>query len=223
MNGAGEPSTLQVGVIDYGGGNLRNVLNALHLVGVEGRLLAGPRDFESAELVVFPGVGAFGDCASQLDARGLRTPLVEWLRAGRPYLGFCLGYQMLFESSEECPDAKGLGHFTGQVARFPAGPLKVPHMGWNEVHFREPADPIWRGLGTSAYYYFVHSYFPVPEDQRLVACETEYGIRFASGVRDRSVLAVQFHPERSQSAGLRLLKNGLATLSNPPIPLQQPA
>lgn len=205
---------IRVGVVDYGGGNLRNVLNALHLLGMEGSLLGQARDFDAVDQVLFPGVGAFGDCAGQLDARDLRAPLRDWLRSGRPYFGICLGYQMLFEGSEESPGVEGLGHLAGRVTRFPTGTdLKVPHMGWNEARFRHPEDPLWAGLGGAAYFYFVHSYFPAPEDPSIIACETDYGVRFASGVRQGALAAVQFHPERSQSAGLRLVENFL--LSNP--------
>lgn len=204
---------IRVGVVDYGGGNLRNVLNALHLLGMEGSLLGQARDFDAVDQVLFPGVGAFGDCAGQLDARDLRAPLRDWLRSGRPYFGICLGYQMLFEGSEESPGVEGLGHLAGRVIRFPTGTdLKVPHMGWNEARFRHLEDPLWAGLGGAAYFYFVHSYFPAPEDPSIIACETDYGVRFASGVRQGALAAVQFHPERSQSAGLRLVENFL--LSN---------
>lgn len=201
----------RIGVIDYGGGNLRNVLNALECLGAPGRLVAGPGDFAGLEQLVFPGVGAFGDCVSNLDARGLRQPLLDWLGAGRPYFGICIGYQVLFGGSEECPGVAGLGHFAGQVRRFRAPGLKVPHMGWNTVDPVDPADPAWEGLPDRPHLYFVHSYYPEPEDDRVVAARTAYGVEFASAARQGAVFACQFHPERSQSAGLRVLRNFLAS------------
>ena len=199
-----------IGVIDYGAGNLRNVLNALGMIGAKARLVAGPEDFEGIGQLVFPGVGAFGDCVSHLDEQGLRAPLREWLAAGRPYFGICIGYQVLFEGSEECPGVEGLGHFRGQVGRFPESDLKVPHMGWNTLSIRDPRDPVWAGLPREPHLYFVHSYFPRPEDASIIAATTLYGVEFASAVRDGALFASQFHPERSQSAGLRVLKNFLA-------------
>ncbi|MBL9153587.1 MAG: imidazole glycerol phosphate synthase subunit HisH [Verrucomicrobiales bacterium] len=200
-----------IGVIDYGAGNLRNVLNALEMIGAaEVKLVAGPDDFEGVGQLVFPGVGAFGDCVSQLDRRGLREPLVGWLAADRPYFGICIGYQVLFEGSEECPGIAGLGHFRGQVGRFPTGDLKVPHMGWNTVVPQDPSDAVWAGLPARPHLYFVHSYFPRPDQAEIIAATTHYGVEFASAVRQGAIFASQFHPERSQSAGLRVLRNFLA-------------
>ena len=198
-----------IGVIDYGAGNLRNVLNALKIIGVSGELVASPGDFEGIDQLVFPGVGAFGDCVAHLDEQGLRDPLREWLAAGRPFFGICIGYQVLFESSEESPGVAGLGHFKGRVRRFPDSELKVPHMGWNTVRPGDPADPVWAGLPAEPHLYFVHSYFPEPEEGGLVAATADYGIEFAAAVRQGAIFASQFHPERSQSAGLRILKNFL--------------
>ena len=199
----------RIGVIDYGAGNLRNVLNALEVIGAPGRLVRGPADFEGVEQLIFPGVGAFGDSIANLDRQDLRTPLRDWLSEDRPFLGICIGYQVLFEDSEECPNVEGLGHFAGRVRRFPETGLKVPHMGWNTVTPRDPSDPIWQGLPEVPHLYFVHSYFPEPEDETIVAAHCEYGRPFAAAVRDGNVFASQFHPERSQSAGLRIMKNFL--------------
>ena len=136
----------RVGVIDYGGGNLRNVLNVLKFLGHEGSLVSSPADLASVDRLLFPGVGSFGDCIGELDRKQLREPLVEWITADRPYFGICLGYQVLFEKSRETPDAKGLGVFAGEVAHFPARPeLKVPHMGWNEVSPTDPSFYVWQG------------------------------------------------------------------------------
>ena len=206
-----EQGTGSIGVVDYGAGNLRNVLNGLSLIGSPGRLVRGPDDFDGIEQLIFPGVGAFGDSIANLDRQGLRVPLKEWLAADRPFFGICIGYQVLFESSEESPGVEGLGHFAGQVRRFPEGDLKVPHMGWNTVTPRDRRDPIWEGLPETPHLYFVHSYYPEPRDPDIVAACCQYGLEFAAAVRSGNVVACQFHPERSQSAGLRVMKNFLVS------------
>ena len=200
----------RVGVIDYGGGNLRNVLNVLRYLGREGSLVSAPEHLEKIDRLVFPGVGAFGDCVDDLDRKGLRAPLRQWLEDDRPYFGICLGYQVLFERSAESPDHEGLGFFRGGVKRFDPSPgLKIPHMGWNEVEPKNPDEPPWTGSPEPLHLYFVHSYHPVPDDEAIVASVTEYGPPFASSVRSGNVFACQFHPERSQEAGLRILGNFL--------------
>lgn len=200
----------RVGVVDYGGGNLRNVLNVLKFLGHEGSLVSGPRDLEAIDRLVFPGVGAFGDCAAELDRRDLRGAIASWVREDRPYFGICLGYQMLFERSSECPGVDGLGVFPGEVVRFPLDRgLKVPHMGWNRVDPVDRAHPVWKDAPDPLYLYFVHSYYPVPAERSIVASTTEYGEVFASSVASGNLFAGQFHPERSQEAGLRLMANFL--------------
>ncbi len=206
-------SNSKIGVVDYGGGNLQNVLNGLKLLGHEGTLVDGPEDLESISKLIFPGVGAFGDCAGVLDEKNLRGGLLEWLNAGKPFFGICLGYQVLFESSEENPDVKGLGFLKGKVRKFPmdAG-LKVPHMGWNTVSIKNRDLPIWDGLpeGDDPHLYFVHSFFPDPDDKSVIGSTANYGVEFASSVQvGDSIFACQFHPERSQDVGLRLMKNFL--------------
>jgi len=201
---------MRIGVVDYGGGNLRNVLNVLKHLGREGVLVSSPADLEQVDRLVFPGVGAFGDCVAELDRKGLRGPLREWLAADRPYCGICLGYQVLFERSAESPGVEGLGHFRGEVVRFPGGPgLKIPHMGWNEVEPTDRSHPVWRGLPDPLHLYYVHSYFPAPADEGIVAARTRYGVEFAAAVSQGNVFACQFHPERSQEAGLALVENFL--------------
>lgn len=207
--------TATIGVIDYGGGNLRNVLNALGSLGVRGKLIDGPGDLAGIDQLIFPGVGAFGDCARHLDRRDLRGPIRDWLAAGKPYLGICLGYQILFEGSEESPGSRGLEHFPGAVVRFPEGDLKVPHMGWNTVETRDPGAPIWEGLPPKPHFYFVHSYFPRPDSGAIVAATADYGLAFAAAIQDGPLFASQFHPERSQSAGLRVLRNFLVSTRKP--------
>ncbi len=197
-----------VGVIDYGGGNLRNVLNVLSHLGHEARLVTSPADLEEIDRLVFPGVGAFGDCVAELDRRGLRQPLLEWIAADLPYFGICLGYQVLFERSAESPGAAGLGVFGGEVVRFSEGSgLKIPHMGWNLVGPTDRSLAIWDGAPDPLYLYFVHSFHPVPTDGAIVASTTDYGGAFASSVSRGRLFACQFHPERSQEAGLRLMEN----------------
>ena len=200
---------MTVALIDYGAGNLRSVANALGAIGITPKIVADPADLEGASHLVLPGVGSFGDCMAQLAARDLVAPLREWVDAGKPYLGICLGYQILFEGSEETPGVAGLGALKGQVRRFQEAPgLKIPHMGWNSVVPRQPEAGYWKDLGPEPYFYYVHSYFPVPDDDSVIAAETTYGDdTFAAAVQRGPLLAAQFHPEKSQDAGLRLLGN----------------
>lgn len=198
---------MNAGLLDYGRGNLHSVEKALARNGAVVRRVREPKEAEGVDWLVLPGVGAFGDAMAALDERGLRDFLREWLEDERPFLGICLGYQLLFESSEESPGVRGLGWLPGRVVKFPAVVGKVPHMGWNEVRFR-PSSGLEQAGG---YYYHVHSYYPEGVPAELVACETEYGgIRFASGVRKGRMAAFQFHPEKSQKAGLDLLREVLA-------------
>lgn len=200
---------MRIGLIDYGAGNLQSVRNALRSLGFESLRVADAATLDRMETVVFPGVGAFGDSMRHLREQGLCDPLRAWIRGGRPFLGICIGYQVLFESSEESPGIEGLGLFPGTVVAMEAPGLKVPHMGWNVARPQDPADSLWRGLGTSAHFYFVHSYHPQPADPSLVAATTDYGTSFASAIRWATGAAVQFHPEKSQAAGLRFLQNFL--------------
>ena len=202
---------MKIALIDYGAGNLRSVANALNAIGVTPQLAEAPAALAGATHLVLPGVGSFGDCMGKLTARGLAEPIREWVAAGKPFLGICLGYQLLFESSEESPGVAGLGLVRGSVRRFEAKPgLKIPHMGWNSVVPRRPEAGHWAGLGDEPYFYYVHSYFPVPADDSVTAAETEYGgTTFAAAIELPNLLACQFHPEKSQDAGLRLLRNFL--------------
>lgn len=199
-----------IGVVDYGSGNLRSVCKALEASGAETRLLTSPGQLAGADALVVPGVGAFADCAANLRAAGLWEPLKEWIRAGRPYLGICLGYQLLFESSEESPGVEGLGVLAGKVVRFPSGTLKVPHMGWNNLTGLR--GPLYAGLPEGTPVYFVHSFYPVPDDPALASATCEYAAPFAASVSVGPLHATQFHPEKSQAAGLAILRNFLSTL-----------
>jgi glutamine amidotransferase len=206
-----ENGSKSIGVVDYGSGNLRSVCKALESVGASVSLVTEAAQLDRFDAIVVPGVGAFGDCADNLRASGLWEPLREWLQAGRPYLGICLGYQLLFESSEESPGRKGLGFLPGRVVRFRGEKLKIPHIGWNTL--RETRGAIYNSLAVDPYFYFVHSFFPVPADDDIVSARCEYGGSVAASISNGSLHATQFHPEKSQSSGLTLLRNFLETLA----------
>jgi glutamine amidotransferase len=200
-----------IAIVDSGYGNLRSVEKALEHVGGKPVITADPDLVRKADQVVVPGQGAFRDCVAGLGERGLGEAVRESIRRGVPFLGICLGLQVLFEESEEQGPVKGLGLLPGRVVRFrPRDPsLKVPHMGWNTVHAPEgrARDRLWRGLGPTEFVYFVHSYYVVPNGASTVALECEYGDRFCAAVRQDNVFACQFHPEKSQRVGLQILKN----------------
>jgi glutamine amidotransferase len=201
-----------IAIVDSGYGNLRSVEKALAHVGGRPVITADPDVIRRADQVVVPGQGAFRDCVAGLAERGLGDSVRESIDRGVPFLGICLGLQVLFEESEEQGPCRGLGILPGRVARFRPNDaaLKVPHMGWNGVHAPGGAgsnDPLWRGLGREEFVYFVHSYYVVPSDAGAVALECEYGERFCAAVRKDNVFACQFHPEKSQRVGLTILKN----------------
>lgn len=199
---------MEIGIVDYGAGNLQSVRNAVKALGYGHQLVTKPGDLDSVGQLLFPGVGAFRDSVQALHQAELFTPIQQWLAEEKPYFGICLGYQLLFENSEESPDVKGLGHFKGSVVRFPRHETKVPQMGWNDLERTDEEDPIWDKLPQDPYVYFVHSFFPKPEDQSIVAMRTTYGsTTFASGARGKNLCAVQFHPEKSQTVGLGLMDN----------------
>lgn len=198
-------------VIDYGMGNLRSVTKAIEKLGGKVQLTSQPEDVKRADKLVLPGVGAFGDGCDELQRRRLFTPLREALRQDRPFLGICLGMQLLFEESEESPKAKGLGVFRGKVRRFQSPDVKIPHMGWNQMRIKNRDAPILKGILDGSYFYFVHSYYPVPDEASLVAGTCQYGREeFAAFLGRGAVWASQFHPEKSQEAGLRILQNFIA-------------
>lgn len=197
-----------LGIIDYGAGNLASVCNSFRAIGVEGKLVRTPEDTEGVTHLVLPGVGAFGDCAEALQQQGLAQVIRDWVAQDKPFLGICIGYQILFESSDETPGAQGLGIFKGHVRRFADKGLKIPHMGWNQV-IPHTGSPVWADMGSTPYFYYVHSYYPEPEDKTLIAATTTYGDTFAAAIIKGKLIATQFHPEKSQVQGLRLLKNFL--------------
>lgn len=205
---------MKLGVLDYGAGNLRSVLNAFAAIDRAATLVTQPEHFDGIDLLVFPGQGAFGDSVRILKETGLWEPLRAWLRAEKPYLGICLGYQLLFESSEECPGVEGLAVAPGRVRKFDAAHgLKIPHMGWNQVAWAEDKPAWWQGLPNPSHLYYVHSYYPEVADESLALCRTDYGATFVSGIATERLMAVQFHPEKSQDTGLHLLRNSVEHLA----------
>ena len=198
-----------IAVVDYDAGNIRSVTKALESLGVEARVTGDPADIEKADRIVLPGVGAFGKAAQSLVAKNLMDPLRNAIRAGKPFIGICLGMQLLYERSEENPGVRGLGVIKGRVVRFPGG-LKVPHLGWNQV-FQKGSSPVWNEIPDGSFFYFAHSYFGVPADASVISGETEYGVPYASSVRRGGLFGVQFHPEKSQKWGLKLLANFVRT------------
>ncbi len=197
-------------IVDYGLGNLRSVQKGFARVGYEAEISDDPRALEKADGVVLPGVGAFGDCYDGLADRGLVDPVKEAALSGRPFLGICVGLQLMFDGSEESPDSPGLGLIPGRVVRFPEARetgLKVPHMGWNKLIPTPGRDnPLLAGMSDTPYAYFVHSYYGQPEDDSYVLARCEYGKPFAAMVGRGNMFAVQFHPEKSQTDGLSILR-----------------
>lgn len=198
-----------IALIDYGSGNLRSAQKALLKVGADVRVVRRPEELAEARAVVLPGVGAFDDCVNALQKQEMLEASRNFIQTGRPFLGICVGYQALFEKSEEFNScAAGMGVFKGKVVRFKeqAG-LKIPQIGWNQIELAQRDCPLFRGIPNGSYVYFVHSFFPEPVDGSVVATRTTHGQTFASAVWRENVYATQFHPEKSQGIGLRLLKN----------------
>jgi len=192
-------------VVDYGMGNLKSVLNAFSRLNADIVISSDPGVVRDAPVVVLPGVGAFGICMENLEKRGLADAIREHIRDGKRYLGICLGMQILFESGVEAPGVPGLGIIKGAVPRF-TGSIKVPHMGWNSVTLKKDS-PMFKGIHTGDFFYFVHSYYCAPADPGVIATTTDYGSPFVSSVETGNIFACQFHPEKSQAVGLRLLQN----------------
>ena len=198
-----------IALIDYDSGNLRSVEKALQKVGADVRVVRSPREMSGAAAVVLPGVGAFDDCLNALQKQELLGGVRDFIQTGNPFLGICVGYQALFEKSDEFNScAAGLNIFRGKVRRFSDRPgLKIPQIGWNQLEMTRENCPLYRGIAEGSYVYFVHSFFPEPADDSIVATRTTYCDRFASSVWKDNIFATQFHPEKSQKIGLQLLKN----------------
>jgi len=198
-----------IALLDYGSGNLRSVHKALLAAEADVRLATRPDEIGDARGLVLPGVGAFDDCILAMQRQELLAASRDFIKTGKPFLGICVGYQALFERSEEFNScAAGLGVFKGSVVRFSAKDgLKVPEIGWNQIQLAGPDCPLYRGIPDGSHFYFVHSFYPKPEDDSIVATRTEYGETFASSVWKDNIFATQFHPEKSQKVGLQLLRN----------------
>ena len=194
-------------IIDYGMGNLRNVQKAFEKIGLEARLTRGKREIEKSSAIVLPGVGAFKDCMENLKKYGLVEPLLRSIEKGKPYLGICLGLQILFSESEEFGSYKGLDLIKGKVVRFVPDPEhKVPHMGWNTIE-KEKEGPMLQGIESGDFFYFVHSYYVIPDKTQWISSLTTYGKPFVSSIWKENLFATQFHPEKSQQKGLRILES----------------
>lgn len=197
-----------IGIIDYGMGNLGSVMNAMRFLELDAKIVARKNGLEDCRAVILPGVGAFADCMEHLVAHDFANAISDWTLAGKPLMGICLGLQTLFESSEESPGVDGLGLFRGTVKRFsPASALKVPQIGWNRINEVQPGCPMFTGIENGSFFYLVHSYYVCPEDRSIVAGTTDYGIDYCSCIWKENIFATQFHPEKSQAAGLRMLRN----------------
>lgn len=193
-----------IAVVDYGMGNLRSVQKGFQKVGCDAVVTNDPKTIDDASHIVLPGVGAFRDCMRNLDEGGLVDPVLRGIEKGKPFLGICLGLQLLFEESEEFGPQKGLGVIKGKVVRFPQSNLKVPHMGWNSIK-KVKDSTLLADVSEDTYFYFVHSYYVVPEED-VAATTTGYGIEFVSSIEKDNIFACQFHPEKSQREGLKILK-----------------
>ncbi len=198
-----------IALLDYGAGNLRSVEKALRFVGGDVCLVQSPDGMNEAAAVVLPGVGAFDDCVNAMQRQELFEAAREYVKTGRPFLGICVGYQAMFERSDDSNSrSAGLGLYRGTVVRFPDGQgLKIPQIGWNQIEIVQPECPIFRGVETGSYVYFVHSFYPQLEDDSIAACRTSYGVEFVSAIWRENVFATQFHPEKSQKVGLAILEN----------------
>lgn len=194
-----------IAIVDYGMGNLRSVQKGLEGVGFEAQITSDPEIIQKAKGIVLPGVGAFAECMLNLERSGLKNEVIRCIERGKPFLGICLGYQLLFSFSEEDGIHQGLGIIDGKVVRLPEQ-VKVPHMGWNQVIIKKET-PVLDSIPDNSYFYFVHSYYPVPENSGVIATITQYGLDFASSIAYNNVVATQFHPEKSGPLGLKILKN----------------
>ena len=191
-----------IAIIDYGAGNLHSVKNALDYLGAECEITADPDKILAADAVILPGVGAFGDCMASLMNAGLIEPVKKAAQSGKPFLGICLGLQLMFEESEEAPGVKGLSIFKGKVVKIPDRGLKIPHMGWNNIALAKES----KILSGDPFVYFVHSYYILPHDESIISAYTEYGAKLGIAVEKGNVFAVQFHPEKSGTEGMEILR-----------------
>ena len=196
-----------IAIIDYGAGNIQSVSKALAHIGCEAFITRDKDKILKADGAVLPGVGSFGDTMDTMTEYGIKDTVIEYAKSGKPFLGICLGLQLLFPKSEESPEAEGLGIFDGSIKKIPSGEgLKIPHIGWNSLDIKKK-DGLFKGIGKNPYVYFVHSYFLNASDKSIVSAQTEYGVTIDAAVEQRNVYATQFHPEKSGETGLKILRN----------------
>lgn len=196
-----------IAIIDYGAGNIQSVKKALNYIGCDTFITNDKTKISNADGVILPGVGSFGDTMDSINSYGLKDSIIEYTKSGKPFLGICLGLQLLFPKSDESPDKDGLGIFDGAVNKIPSDTgLKIPHIGWNSLDIKKQ-DGLFKGIGKNPYVYFVHSYFLDAKDKNIVSAQTEYGVKIDAAIENNNVFAVQFHPEKSGETGLKILKN----------------
>lgn len=196
-----------IAIIDYGAGNIQSVSKALAHIGCEAFITRDKDKILKADGAVLPGVGSFGDTIDTMTEYGIKDTVIEYTKSGKPFLGICLGLQLLFPKSEESPEAEGLGIFDGSITKIPSGEgLKIPHIGWNSLDIKK-SDGLFKGIGKNPYVYFVHSYFLNASDKSIVSAQTEYGVTIDAAVEKGNVYATQFHPEKSGETGLKILRN----------------
>lgn len=196
-----------IAIIDYGAGNIQSVSKALAHIGCEAFITRDKDKILNADGAVLPGVGSFGDTMDTMIEYGIKDTVIEYTKSGKPFLGICLGLQLLFPKSEESPDAEGLGIFDGSITKIPSGEgLKIPHIGWNSLDIKKN-DGLFKGIGKNPYVYFVHSYFLNASDKSIVSAQTEYGVTIDAAVEKGNIFATQFHPEKSGETGLKILRN----------------
>lgn len=196
-----------IAIIDYGAGNIQSVSKALAHIGCEAFITRDKDKILKADGAVLPGVGSFGDTMDTMTEYGIKDTVIEYAKSGKPFLGICLGLQLLFPKSEESPEAEGLGIFDGSITKIPSGEgLKIPHIGWNSLDIKKN-DGLFKGIGKNPYVYFVHSYFLNASDKSIVSAQTEYGVTIDAAVEQENVYATQFHPEKSGETGLKILRN----------------
>ncbi len=203
-----------IAIIDYGGGNIQSVYKALKYIDRECKITNDKNEILGADAAILPGQGSFGDCMNSITKSGLNKTVLEFINSGKPFLGICVGLQLLFEESEESPEVKGLGVFKGKIKRIPNKTgLKIPHMGWNSVKVLKN-DALFKDVDEDSYFYFVHSYYLDAKDKGIVSTQTEYGVTIDASVSCNNVFATQFHPEKSGDAGIKLLRNFVSIAEN---------
>lgn len=196
-----------IAIIDYGAGNIQSVSKALKHIGCDAFITRDKEQILKADGAVLPGVGSFGDTMDTMNSYGIKDTVIDYTKSGKPFLGICLGLQLLFPASEESPEAKGLGIFDGTITKIPSGEgLKIPHIGWNSLDIKK-TDGLFKGIDQNPYVYFVHSYFLNASDKNIVSAQTQYGVTIDASIEKGNIFATQFHPEKSGETGLKILKN----------------